>query len=260
ILFFILYAKNLFTRVSALVFLLYPSIALYSALSLRDTLIFFFMVLGVVYARQSKPLKSMLSLLPLYMFKFQNFFILIPIILIYFLFKVSKNGMSPIKAFLILLISSISIIIAAPQTIPLINYFRGAMYVEDGGDPKDIELISGIGDLIQEGITSGLYFLLKPFLWESSSLFVLIQSLENLGILLITFLITKRAFTTKPDKLIFWLLFLIFSMSVYGLVVFNYGTAARYRYPFIMIYILFVCADCEINQLFNKKKKQNSIT
>lgn len=42
-------------------------------------------------------------------------------------------------------------------------------------------------------------------------------------------------------------------MSVYGLVVANYGTAVRYRYPFIMIYVLFVCADCHVHKLFPKK-------
>lgn len=255
ILFFILYAKNVFTRVSALIFLIYPSIALYSALSLRDTLIFFFMVLGITYARESKLLKSILLTFPLYMFKFQNFFILMPIILLYFLFKVPKNGMSVSKATLIFLISFVSIIIAAPKTIPLINYFRSAMYIEDGGDPNEIELISGVSELIQEGITSGIFFLSKPFLWESSGFFILIQSFENFVMLVIIFLITNRAYRTKPNKLVFWLLFLIFSMSVYGLVIFNYGTAARYRYPFTMIYILFVCADCNINQLFYTKKK-----
>lgn len=257
ILFFILYRKNVFTKVSALVYLAYPSLALYTSLSLRDTLILFFMVLVVTYARESKVIKSILLTIPIYMIKFQNFFIIVPIILIYFFFKVSKNGMGVGKAFTIIAISFFAIIIAAPTTIPIVNYFRSAMYVEDGGDSSDIELISGVGDFIIEGFTSGLYFLVKPFIWESSSFFVLIQSLENIIILFITFIITKQAYKNNANKLTFWLLFLVFSMSVYGLVVFNYGTAARYRYPFIMIYLLFVCADCNVSKLFNKNKYSN---
>ncbi len=44
------------------------------------------------------------------------------------------------------------------------------------------------------------------------------------------------------------------AMSVYGLVVANYGTAVRYRYAFVVIYVLFVCADCNIQRLFPNKK------
>lgn len=256
IFFFILYAKRIFTRVSIWFYLLFPSAALYSALSLRETLIFFFMTLSILYARESKVFKSILCLIPLYLIKFQNFFIIGPIVLLYFLFKVSQDGMRIGKAFIILLVSMLGLILAAPIAIPQINYFRAAMYREDGGEGK-VELITGIGDFILEGLTSGIYFLAKPFIWEASGLLPLIQSFENTIILGILFLITRQAWKNSPDKLAFWLLFLGFSMSIYGLVVFNYGTAVRYRYPFVMVYVLFVCADCNIQQLLPKTKKIN---
>ena len=256
IMFFILFKKNIFTKLSIWFYLLYPSMALYSGLSLRDTLIFFFMMLSVLYARESKATLSILYLLPLYLIKFQNFFIIGPIVLLYFLLKVSQNGMSIGKAFVILLISMIGLILAAPLAIPQINYFRAAMYREDGGE-GDVELITGIGDFVLEGLTSGIYFLAKPFVWEASGLLPLIQSFENTIILGILFLITRQAWKKSPDRLAFWLLFLGFSMSIYGLVVFNYGTAVRYRYPFIVIYVLFVCADCNIQKLLPKARKTN---
>jgi hypothetical protein len=41
--------------------------------------------------------------------------------------------------------------------------------------------------------------------------------------------------------------------------VFNYGTAARYRYAFIVIFVVFVCADCEVRRIlpftFGKNRK-----
>ncbi len=128
------------------------------------------------------------------------------------------------------------------------------MFVEDGGRAEDISLISGAGEFVVEGLTSGIYFLSKPFIWEAEGFLPLIQSFENLFVLAILFLVTRQALFKKPDKLAFWLLFLVLSMSVYGLVVFNYGTAVRYRYPLVMIYVLFVCADCEIHSLFQNKK------
>ena len=89
ILFFILHIKRIFTDVSVWFYLLFPSVALYTALSLRETLILFFMILAIVYARESKLLKSAICIAPLYIIKFQNFYILGPIILLYFIFDVS---------------------------------------------------------------------------------------------------------------------------------------------------------------------------
>lgn len=257
VLFFVLYVKNIFTKVSIWFYLLFPSLALYTALSLRETLILFFMVLTVVYARESKILKSILFIFPLYLIKFQNFFILGPIVLMYFIFNVAKKGMGLAKAVIISLISLAGLLLSAPIAIPQINHFRAAMFVEDGGKADEIMLISGVGEFVVEGFTSGVYFLSKPFIWEAYGFLPLIQSFENLFVLAILFLITRKAWMKSPDKLAFWLLFMALSMSVYGLVVFNYGTAVRYRYPFVMIYVLFVCADCEIRTLFPHEKLPN---
>lgn len=253
VLFFILYTNKIFTRLSIWFFLLFPSAALYSALSLRETLIFFFMTLAVLYARKSNLLLTIICLIPLYMIKFQNFFILAPILLIYFIFKVGKNGMGPAKAFLISLISLMGLLLSAPIAIPEINKFRAAMYAEDGGIRDEVIPIDGVSDFIIQGLTSGLYFLFKPFIWESQGFLPLVQSFENTFVLFLLFLITKQAWRKTPDRLAFWLLYLALSMSVYGLVVFNYGTAVRYRYPLTMIYVLFVCADCNVQRLFPKK-------
>ncbi|WP_201565929.1 hypothetical protein [Psychrobacter sp. CMS30] len=257
VLFFVLYVKNIFTKVSIWFYLLFPSMALYTALSLRETLILFFMLLTIVYARESKILKSILFIIPLYLIKFQNFFILGPIVWMYFIFNVAKKGMGLAKVVIISLISLAGLLLSAPIAIPQINHFRAAMFVEDGGKAEEIMLISGAGEFVVEGLTSGIYFLSKPFIWEASGALPLIQSFENLFILAILFLITRKAWMKSPDKLAFWLLFMALSMSVYGLVVFNYGTAVRYRYPFVMIYVLFVCADCEIRTIFPSEKLPN---
>lgn len=252
-LFFILYAKKILTKVSAWFYLLFPSLALYTALSLRETLILFFMIMAVVYARESKIIRSLLCTIPVFMIKFQNFYIVGPIVLLYFIFNVAKKGMGLGKALTIGVIGLISLLASAPIAIPLVNKFRVAMFVEDGGLKEDIELISGAGDFVVQGLTSGIYFLSKPLPWEATSALQLIQSLENVFVLAILFLITKMAWKKSPDKLAFWLLFLGFSMSVYGLVVSNYGTAVRYRYAFVLMYVLFVCADCNIHRLRTKK-------
>ena len=254
VLFFILYKKKVFTRFSVWFYLLFPSLALYTGLSLRETLILFFMVLAVVYARESKIFKSIICMVPIYLIKFQNFYIVGPIVLLYFIFNVAKKGMSLTKALTVGVIALISLLASAPIALPLVNKFRVAMFVEDGGDPNDIELISGVSDFVYQGLTSGFYFLSKPLPWEAASALQLIQSFENLFILGVLFLVTRQAWRKSPDRLAFWLLFMVLAMSVYGLVVENYGTAVRYRYTFVVIYVLFVCADCKVEKLFPNKK------
>lgn len=254
ILFFILYVKNIFTKISVWFFLLFPSLALYTALGLRETLIFFFMVLAIVYTRESKYLKSALCIFPIYLIKFQNFFILMPMLLVYMIFDVAKKGMSLTKALAVGAIAFANLLILAPIFLPIFNKHRVAMFVEDGGDIEDITLISGVGDFILQGFTSGFYFLSKPFFWEVTSALQFIQSVENIFVLIVLFLITRQAWKTSPDKLAFWLLFMALAMSVYGLVVANFGSAVRYRYAFVVIYVLFVCVDCNVQNLSSKRK------
>lgn len=258
VLFFWLHSKKVFTPLSRNFYLFFPSFALYSSLGLRDTFIIFFMVFSIQFARENKKLFMLLSSIPLYFIKFQNFFILVPLMIIYSVFKVAKKGMTLLRGSVISFIGVLLILASAPIALPLVNQYRASMFAEDGGDPSDLTLISGVGDFIFQGLTSFIYFLSKPLPWEATSFFQLVQSLENLFVLVILYLVTKQAWKKDLKKLIFWMLFMVLAMSIYGLVVANYGTAVRYRYPFVVIYILFVCSDCNIQRLFPKKNKVSS--
>jgi hypothetical protein len=65
-LFFWLHQKRVFTKFSTWFFLLYPSMALYTGLSLRDTFIMAFMVMAVQFAREGRWLPMLVVFLPLY--------------------------------------------------------------------------------------------------------------------------------------------------------------------------------------------------
>ncbi|WNK20146.1 hypothetical protein P1P91_00145 [Halomonas piscis] len=246
--FFWLYSKKVFTRFSMWFFLLYPSMALYSALSLRETLIMVFMIVAVQFAREGRWLSMGLVLVPLYLVKFQNFYILAPILALYLVFGIRRTGLSIGKGAATAVIGFCSLLASAPVALPLVNKFRVAMFVEDGGHPDDIQLISSSLDFVVQGMTSSFYFLIKPLPWEITNALQLIQSIENIIVFGLLIIITRIAWKNAPKKLIFWLLLMLFSMSVYGLVVVNFGTAVRYRYPFVVIFVLFVCADCQIHR------------
>lgn len=203
------------------------------------------MVISVYSAVERKYILFIVVMILLYSIKFQNFLIMLPMIF-YSIFNIRYKGISFKTAFVMIMIISFVIIVSYPISIPLINNYRMAMYIEDGGNATDnINMISGISDFMITGLSSGFYFLLKPFPWESSSFLQLFQSLENIFIFVFMVKVTKKAFKYDPKQVIFWVLFLILSMSIYGLVVFNFGTSARYRYPFIVIYIIFINYTCK---------------
>lgn len=254
-LFYWLFSKKVFTNFSMWFFLVYPSMALYSALALRETFIFVSMVMAVQFAREGRWLPMLLSFVPLYLIKFQNFYILAPILVIYLLFGIRHTGVSAGKGFLTAIVGLCGLLASAPIALPLVNKFRLAMFVEDGGEKDDIELISSSLDFVTQGVTSAFYFLAKPWPWEAANVMQLVQSLENIIVIALLALVTRLGWKNNSRKLIFWLLFMLFSMSVYGLVVANFGTAARYRYPFIVIYIVFVCAECRVHQVLPSIKR-----
>lgn len=247
-LFFFLKEKNILTNLTTIFYLCYPSLALYSAMSLRDTLILFFMVVGVYSAVEKKYLLFSIVMMLLYLIKFQNFLIMLPVIL-YPIFNIRNKGISIKGALSIVLISYLVLIISYPITIPLINHYRLAMYIEDGGCVTDkIKMIGSISELIFIGLTSGLYFLIKPYPWESQSFLQIFQSVENICVFLFAFVSTLKLLKIDSKQVIFWVLFLLLAMSIYGLVVFNFGTAARYRYPFIVVYIIFMDYTCRMRE------------
>ena len=55
-----------------------------------------------------------------------------------------------------------------------------------------------------------------------------------------------------------WFLYLIAAFSIYGLVVFNFGTAVRYKFPFIVIVIVGMAYELYLkhgNLILNKGVK-----
>lgn len=257
-LFYWLYAKKVFTNFSMWFFLLYPSMALYSGLALREGFILVFMMVAVQLSREGRWVGAALFLVPLYLIKFQNFYILAPILAVYLLLGVRRSGISLLNGAVLAFLSFGALLLSAPFALPLVNKFRFAMFVEDGGDPMDIDLIASPMDFVGRGFTSAFYFFAKPWPWEATSAMQMIQSFENLIVVAFLFFVTKIAWRNSPRRLVFWGFFMLLSMSVYGLVVANFGTAARYRYPFVVIYVVFVCIECQVYSVLPSVKRYQS--
>ena len=228
-------SKNL--RGWPLLFILfYPSFLLYSSLTLRDTIILFLMVITVILFLEKKTFLGILVSLPLFVLKFQNFFLLIILLLIHLSF--SRDSVVFRLRFILLPILAASIIPFLPVIIEALDFYRYAFHVDDGGDPSLYIPIVTFGDFASTAFTAAPYFMLKPFPWEASSFLQLIQSLENILIAIFLIFIYFKAYRIDHSIAMKWAIFLFFSFSIYGLVVYNFGTAARYKFPFYIIIVV----------------------
>ena len=230
-------------------FLLYPSFLLYSSVALREILILVFMILILYFIIvEEKRLTAFILALPLAIIKIQNFLILVLAYIVYLFLR--KRSF---QRYLIFFGGGLLVILFGNH-IPLINvfferidYYRWNLIAENFGYNWNFmggydyqPFVSGFS-IIPLVIKSFVYMLLKPFPWEVTNLVQLIQSVENIFIIaLIVWVVKKKIFMPIiKRKLLFLNILLVLSMTIYGLVTFNFGTAARFRFPFVVVYLVF---------------------
>ncbi|MBA7540051.1 hypothetical protein ES705_32340 [subsurface metagenome] len=248
-LFLFLYEREVLKGFSLWAFLLYPSLLFYTSLSLRDTLVLVIMVLSFWFIVRNKILIAIVIQLPLAVLKFQNLAIFALSLLTYILLsiffpKISHKKMPPGIVYVFLLVFIAAAPFAYKYGLTGLNFYRHWMWCEDTGIWISVipeTQIKNLGELITETIKSTPYFLFKPFPWQAENLFQLVQSGENLLIGAIIFYLIWRAFRYKvrTPPMNFLLLYFIVSLAVYGLVIWNFGTAVRYKFPFITLFIVF---------------------
>ena len=194
------------------------------------------MIVGIICLVDKKYLAFFLVILPLYYIKFQNFFFMIFLLGIFMIFK--KPPLNYMIKYIFFGLIIFGFYTYIDEIIYLLNLSRRAFFIEDGNDLQLYEPILDFYTLLIYGITYLPEFVMKPLPWAADNFFQFIQSIENIFVLLFCIIFTLNAY--KKDKLITikWILFFTFVMSVHGIVVYNYGTAARYKFIFITVYIV----------------------
>jgi len=249
LLFIFLYKKGYLNNYAGIFYLFFPSLALYSGIGLRDTWILFFMVLSIYYFINGKGIVSFLLALPLLFIKYQNFAVYIISVVVYKILMFGKQSLINviIKITLLILLFQLLINIIG---IEFLDFYRAAFYAEDGGKIENYIPLDGAFDVLIKSTIGAFTFMLRPFPWEVNGAFQLIQSFENILIFFIIAILVKKQFEIKNERVWFLLVFLFIGMSLYGLIIFNFGTAIRYRYTFVVIFIVF-----SYTLLYMKKNK-----
>ena len=216
--------------------LLYPSFILYSSLALRDTLVASLMIISVILFIENRRLFALLIVSPLLIIKTQNFLLIVVFFVVHLYFARGSIFYKYRYALLTLLLVGLGPYILT--MIELLNYYRRALFVEDGGLLSSYIPLETIGDFMISALQSAPYFLMKPMPWEADSLLQLIQSLENFYIVIFLVFIFLKAWKIDKNIAIKWLIYIFISFTIYGLAVFNFGTAVRYKFPFILLVVI----------------------
>jgi hypothetical protein len=228
-------SKNL--RGWPLLFILfYPSLLLYSSLALRDTLVFIFMILAVIFFIENRRLLALLFSTPLLLIKFQNFFLII----VFFLAHLYFSRDSFIYRYRLIL-PIIAIAALAPYIMSIIEILdtsRFHMFIDDGGYRGDYTHINTIEEFVIIVLQSAPYFLMKPFPWEATNFMQLLQSFENIFIFIFLSFMFLKTSKINQQITIKWFVYLLAALGIYGLVVYNFGTSVRYKFPFILVVII----------------------
>lgn len=222
-------------------YLVYPSLLLYSSLALRDMLIFCIMFFGTYFILVTgKKFWGGLSLLFLFLIKFQNSIIYILALFLGSMLKTKKTVSDLVTiSLLVFLLINFSNYFSLEQ----INSYRLAFYTENMKDSNIIFIgLNSYYELFFSSFSSAFVFMFRPLPWEEPGLLQLLQFIENCGI---AFLFGHIFYQNIKHKLLFSYeiktlnIILIIALIIYGLVTYNSGTAVRYKFPFIAVYIIF---------------------
>lgn len=241
-----LYRKKLISDRYFLLIIFLPSSLLISTLALKDMVVFFLMFFSMYYFLKKYYFLSFIPLILIYFIKFQNSFFML---VFYFNYIFFFLRISFIYKLLCVFFIFIIFYFNSNIIIDYLNmYNKGFFFSSFSNLPTSGELRN---DYYYDNIRiKNLYDFLYKFILRSFAFFIApgipyklihyLQIVENIIVyfcfLFIIFFAIKNS---KIYLIFFWLLSLFIIFGLYGLSVYNYGTIVRYRYPFVLLFLLF---------------------
>lgn len=243
----------------------FPTLILYSVLTLREVYIVFILLMGLISFIKLYKKLNFINFLKF----FGSFFILIyfhgPLfigaIFLFFIiiikyFKILINQLYRLKInislFLILILSLIPIIyflfldFQLPYLYNLkilsdLDFFKSIINsrMEGSAAYPSWLIINNNYEIVPKIIIKILYFLYSPFFWDIEKISHLVGNVDGLLYLIITFYLIKnwKIIWINPITRILFLL-LVCYLIVYGLGVGNFGAGIRHRSKFVVILIV----------------------
>ena len=248
--------QKIITKNYYLFFIFFPSVLLYSSLSLKDNLVMIFLFFIIYFIVYKKYFNAFLLVIVLSFFKMATgLFTLIFLFLhIYFFSKGEKYFYH--KLFSILLLGIILVNLFIDPILNRINFHTSTFY-EQGNFEGNFIKINNSFELFYRFVISVISAFLLPVNLEGSILRALLM-FENILFLIVLVLFVNKYYSKIKTKFNFWILYLVFNYGIFNLIVSNPGTFGRYKYP-ISIALIFAIL-CEVKKKKLDEKKNNILS
>lgn len=236
------YKKRIFNNKFGLYFyLLFPSLVLYSSVALRDMLIFIIMFVAVYYVLNKRYLLVLVLSCMLILVKVQNFLILVLALVVNYILKKKTKIKEMVFLFIFCFIAFM--FFEHYVSIDMLNHYASTFYRENADDITVAFIPFGSYlDVVIQSLPKSIYFMMRPLPWIEGGMFQYIQFVENMVVAsIIIYILYKNTKYQlwKLEQVKFLNIFLFFGLVIYGLVIYNSGTAVRYKFTFTAIYIIY---------------------
>ena len=272
-------------KIASWITALFPTLILYSVLTLREIYVVFFLLLGILYFIKFLKTLNLINLLTVILIFYITLLFHGPVFLglIVFvsyiflillkenLFLLKKHKIN-LKYFFLLILFSIPIclFLAGFIKIPYIPTLNSLI------EKKDIFInalnfgirgeaaypswlfISDEIELLIKFIPKLIYFAYAPFVWDIKTPMHIVGSLDGTIYIILTFFVLKnrnKLWSNLFCRIL--ILLLLFYLAVYGLGVSNFGTALRHRSKFVVLLIILAAPQIKKFILSFKKKTYN---
>ena len=244
---------------------LFPSLILYSSLTLREVYIVFFLLIGLIgiarYIRDNSINSFLQVLLSFYvLIFFHGAASLGGFIFLFYVFlnSIKKQIIKLYDLKINILPLTLAIIVSIPMVLFLTNNLA-ITYMPNLYDLPSILLKSNVAiefldarsaypdwliiknnyELIPKTILKTIYFLYSPFIWDIKTNYHMIGFFDTMPyfVLTIYLILNKNAIWANPVTRIFIIMFFVY-IIIHGLGVGNFGTAIRHKSKFVVILIV----------------------
>lgn len=250
-----IYHKKIIKDEYLILFIFFPSVLLYSSLSLKDNIIYVVSLLAIYNIINGNNLRTILLLLILTAIKLINGLLLIAFYIMYkFLFYTYRKDNFKINFTFLILISSIAIYFFSGQILEVVNRHMFNFYEEainKGNMTASLNYINSFSNLVYTLFVNSIGAFFTPIFDLNRNLFLrLILVIENIIFIFVLINLFKNYFKKIEDSFIFWFSYLLLNYGIYNLLFFNPGTLGRYKYPITLGFIFAIL--CEIRKKIKK--------
>ena len=253
--FIIFFIKNkIISDKNIILFVFYPSILLYSSLSLKDNIVLISVVLSIYFLINNKIKISSLFLLILLGTKpYVGFFTLyfFSLYLIFKKFDIYLKNNYFIKFISILILQLLIVhFFFGDIIIQKINHHIFTFW-EQGNEEGNYIYYENLDNLyldVPKNMLYGLFELNYDYL-NTARIILLIEN--SFTILIIIFLF-KKYYKILGNKLTFWFMYFMITNTIFSFIVTNPGTFGRYKYPILFAFVF--ATLFELKKYYYEKK------